>query len=53
LAGGILSVALIRRHFKTQKFLTIMKDFSELILIAISFLVAAAFLEVYVTPILF
>ena len=53
LAGGILSVALIRRHFKTQKFLTIMKDFSELVLIAISFLVAAAFLEVYVNPILF
>lgn len=53
LAGGILSVALIRKHFKTQKFPTIMKDFSELILIAISFLIAAAFLEVYVTPILF
>ena len=30
-----------------------MVDFSELILIAIGFLVAAAFLEVYVTPALF
>ena len=53
LAGGILSVALIRGHFKTKKFPAIMVDFSELILIAIGFLVAAAFLEVYVTPALF
>ena len=53
LAGGILSVALIRKHFKTEKFSKIMVDFSELILIAIGFLVAAALLEVYVTPVLF
>lgn len=53
LAGGILSVALIRKHFKTKKFPTIMVDFSELVLIAIGFLIAAAFLEVYVTPTLF
>jgi uncharacterized membrane protein SpoIIM required for sporulation len=53
LAGGILSVALIRKHFKTRKFSTIMVDFSELVLIAIGFLIAAAFLEVYITPILF
>ena len=30
-----------------------MKDFSELVLIAVAFLIAAAFLEVYVTPVLF
>lgn len=53
LAGGIISVALIKKHFKTKKFPAIMKDFSELVLIAICFLIAAAFLEVYVTPILF
>lgn len=53
LAGGILSVALIRKHFKTKKFSMIMTDFSELVLIAIGFLIAAAFLEVYVTPVLF
>ena len=53
LAGGILSVALIRKHFKTDKFSAVMKDFSELVLIAVAFLVAAAFLEVYVTPVLF
>ena len=53
LAGGILSVALIRKHFKTKKFPIIMLDFSELVLIAIGFLIAASFLEVYVTPVLF
>jgi len=53
LAGGILSVALIRKHFKSEKFSRVMLDFSELILIAIGFLIAAAFLEVYITPILF
>jgi len=53
LAGGILSVAIIRKHFRTKKFPAIMVDFSELILIAIGFLVAAAFLEVYVTSVLF
>ncbi|MBI3027710.1 stage II sporulation protein M [Candidatus Woesearchaeota archaeon] len=53
LAGGILSVALIRKHFASEKFSKIMIDFSELVLIAVGFLVAAAFLEVYITPVLF
>ena len=53
LAGGILSVALINKHYKTEKFSKVMVDFSELILIAIGFLLAGSFLEVYVTPILF
>ena len=53
LAGGILSVALIRKHFRSKKFSAIMVDFSELVLIAVGFLIAAAFLEVYVTPVLF
>ena len=53
LAGGILSVALIRKHLRTEKFPIIIKDFAELVLIAIGFLVAAAFLEIYVTPIFF
>ena len=53
LAGGIISVAIIKKHFRTKKFPAIMRDFSELVLIAIGFLIAASFLEVYVTPILF
>lgn len=53
LAGGILSVAFIRKHFKTDKFSAVLLDFSELVMIAVGFLVAATFLEVYVTPVLF
>ena len=53
LAGGILSVAIIRKHYRTPHFRTVMMDFSELVMIAIAFLLAAAFLEVYVTPVLF
>ena len=53
LAGGIFSVSLIKKHYKTEKFSRIMVDFSELVLIAVGFLIAAAFLEVYVTPVLF
>ena len=53
LAGGIFSVALIRKHFMTNKFSKVIIDFSELVLIAIGFLIASSFLEVYVTPLLF
>ena len=53
LAGGIISVAIIRGHFKNEKFSHIIFDVSELLVISISFLLVAAFLEVYVTPILF
>ena len=53
LAGGVISVALIRGHFRTEKFSRVMVDFSELVLIAVGFLIAAAFLEVYLTPVLF
>ena len=53
LAGGILSVAIIRKHYQTQHFRTVLVDFSELVMIALAFLLVAAFLEVYVTPVLF
>ncbi len=53
LAGGILSVAIIRKHYQTQHFRTVLVDFSELVMIALAFLLVAAFLEVYVTPTLF
>jgi uncharacterized membrane protein SpoIIM required for sporulation len=53
LAGGILSVAIIRKHYQTQHFRTVLVDFSELVMIALAFLLVAAFLEVYVTPIMF
>jgi len=53
LAGGILSVAIIRGHHKNKYFSRILVDVSDLLLIAIGFLVVAALLEVYVTPLLF
>lgn len=53
LAGGIISVAIIRHHYSTKNLARIIKDTSELLLISVSFLLVAALLEVYVTPLLF
>jgi len=53
LAGGIISVAIIRHHYTSKKFSNILFDTSELVIIAIAFLLVAAFLEVYITPLLF
>jgi uncharacterized membrane protein SpoIIM required for sporulation len=53
LAGGIISVAIAKGHYKNEKFSNILFDVSELLVISLSFLLVAAFLEVYVTPLLF
>jgi len=53
LAGGIISVAIIKKHYKDEKFSHIIFDVSELLVIALAFLLVAAFIEVYITPILF
>ncbi len=53
LAGGIISVAIIKKHYKNDNFSHIIFDVSELLLISLSFLLVAAFLEVYITPLLF
>jgi uncharacterized membrane protein SpoIIM required for sporulation len=53
LAGGILSVAIIKRDFGTKSFERILLDSSDLILIAVFILFIAALLEVFVTPIFF
>ncbi len=50
LAGGILSVAIIRHDFGTTSFEKVLLDVSDLILIAIFVLFVAAVLEVFVTP---
>jgi len=49
LAGGIISIAMIRRNLGEQK---IMIDVIDLILISIGLLFVAGIIEVYVTPIL-
>jgi len=53
LAGGIISVAIARKHYKDKKFSHILFDVSELLIIAMAFLLVAAFMEVYLTPIFF
>lgn len=53
LAGGIISIAVIRHDFRTKNFEKIILDSIDLILIAIAILAIAAVLEVYVTPIFF
>lgn len=53
LAGGIISVAIIRHDFRSGKFGKILLDVSDMVLIAIGILFVAGILEVYLTPMLF
>jgi len=53
LAGGILSMAIIRKDFRTDNFEKVIIDASELILLAVAVLIFAAILEVYITPKIF
>lgn len=53
LAGGIISVAVIKHDLGSDKFEKIILDSSTLILISLIFVLVAAFLEVYVTPYVF
>lgn len=53
LAGGIISVAIIRYDFTTKNFEKIIFDTSNLLIISLGVLFVAALLEVYVTPIFF
>jgi uncharacterized membrane protein SpoIIM required for sporulation len=53
LAGGIMSVAIIRHEFGTTNIEKVLLDASDLILIAIFVLFVAALLEVFVTPAFF
>lgn len=53
LAGGIISIAVIRRDLETEKFWEILHDSLNLIIIAVVILFIAAFMEVFITPLLF
>jgi len=53
LAGGIISVAVIRHNFGTRKFERILWDASDMIIISVIVLIVAAFVEVWVTPMVF
>lgn len=52
LAGGIISVALIKHDFGTDKFEKIMLDASLLILIGVGVVLLSGIIEVFITPLL-
>ena len=53
LAGGMLGVEVIKNGFASPKFTKVLTNVIFLVLIAIAILVIAAFIEVYLTPVLF
>ena len=53
LAGGILSAAIIRKHFGTKYFERIATDATNLLVLSIIILFIAALFEVYLTPLFF
>ena len=53
LAGGIISIAVIRHEFFSSKFKKVMVDSIDLFLIAVALLFIGAYVEVYVTPLIF
>ena len=53
LAGGIISVALVKHSFGTRKFDRILWDTSTLLIVSVMVLIVAAVAEVWVTPLVF
>ncbi len=53
LAGGIISISIVRHNFGTAKFDRILLDSAGLLIISLVVLFVAAVVEVYVTPLFF
>ena len=53
LAGGIISVAIIKHDLGTKNFEHVLLDSVDLILVSVLLLVIAALVEVFITPLLF
>jgi uncharacterized membrane protein SpoIIM required for sporulation len=53
LAGGIISIAVIRHEMGTDKFWEILQDSLNLIILSVVILFIAALMEVFITPIFF
>ena len=53
LAGGIISIAIIKHDFGSDKFIHVLTDSIDLIVLSLVMLVVGAIIEVYVTPVLF
>lgn len=52
LAGGIISIAVIRHDFKTEKFRKAILDSIDIVMISILLVFIAALIEVFVTPLM-
>ncbi|MAG02598.1 hypothetical protein CMI42_04635 [Candidatus Pacearchaeota archaeon] len=53
LAGGIVSIAVIKHDIKSEKFWVILQDSLNLVILAVVLLFIAALIEVLVTPVFF
>ncbi|OIO40644.1 hypothetical protein AUJ10_02250 [Candidatus Pacearchaeota archaeon CG1_02_31_27] len=53
LGGGIISIAVIKHHYKDDKFWRILQDSLDLIILAIVVLIVSAVIEVFIIPLLF
>ena len=53
LAGGMVSIAVIKHETGTEKFWDVLQDSLNLIIIAVVVLFLAALVEVFITPLLF
>jgi uncharacterized membrane protein SpoIIM required for sporulation len=53
LAGGIISVAVIKHEYGTERFWEVMQDALNLVVAAVIVLIIAAAMEVYLTPLIF
>lgn len=53
LAAGIVSIAVIKHDFRTEKFKHILLDSTDLLLLSLVVLLIAALIEVFITPLLF
>ena len=53
LAGGIISVAIIRHDVRSERFWTILQDSLNLVIMAVVILFIAALMEVFLTPLFF
>ncbi len=53
LAGGLISIAVINKHFEGDHFKTIMKDAIDLIILSLILVFIAGVIEVFITPIFF
>ena len=53
LAGGLISIAMINKHFEGDHFRVIIKDAVDLMILALLLVIIAGLIEVFITPLFF